>query len=229
MARRRKYTTLSKRDIKYLSDPNFWKFFIIIFGGALGFITLIIFAILFIGWLHTSLGLSNESTSILVLFAILAGIVLILASITGISIILIVKYKKMRKEREKKFRAIQIANIDTMTGIEFEYYLQKLLASRGFSVHVTKVSGDLGVDLIASSNSDKFAIQAKRYSTKVSRRAISDAVAAMSYYGCNKAVVITNNFFTPDAVKLAQTTGCILIDRNVLADWIIELQNLTTT
>jgi len=89
---------------------------------------------------------------------------------------------------------------------------------------MTKASGDFGVDIVASNNNDRFAIQVKRYTTKVSRRAISDAVAGMYHYGCNKAVVITNHYFTPGAVKLAQSTNCILIDRDALTKWIIEYQ-----
>jgi restriction system protein len=89
---------------------------------------------------------------------------------------------------------------------------------------MTKASGDLGVDLIASNDTSKIAIQAKRYESKVSRRAISDAVAGMRHYKCNRAMVITNNYFTPDAIKLAKSAGCMLIDRDVLADWIIEFQ-----
>ena len=67
----------------------------------------------------------------------------------------------------------------------------------------------------------------KRQNSKVSRRAISDAVAGMQHYHCNKAMVITNNYFTPGAATLARSTGCALIDRGTLAAWIVELQNAT--
>jgi len=133
--------------------------------------------------------------------------------------------KYLENEREKKFKGIQIANIDLMTGIGFEQYLQRLLTNQGYTVHMTQSSGDLGVDLIASRDDDKIAIQAKRYNTKISRRAISDAVAGMYHYNCNKAMVITNNYFSPGAVALAQSTGCILIDRDTLANWVNEFRN----
>jgi len=131
----------------------------------------------------------------------------------------------LENEREKKFKGIQIANIDSMTGVEFEQYLQKLLTNQGYSVHVTQASGDLGVDLIASKDGDKIAVQAKRYNTRVTRRAISDAVAGMYHYDCNEAMVITNNYFSPGAVALAKSTECTLVDRDTLAKWVIEFQN----
>ncbi len=111
-----------------------------------------------------------------------------------------------------------------MVGVEFEKYLKKLLTYRGYSVMRTPGSGDFGVDLVASRSSDKIAIQVKRSESQISRRAISDAVAGMPHYSCNKAMVITNNHFTRGAVTLARSTSCILIDRIALARWIIEFK-----
>jgi restriction system protein len=125
----------------------------------------------------------------------------------------------------RKFRAMQIANIDTMSGVEFEQYLQRLLNHRGFSVSMTRATGDLGVDLIASLRADKFAVQVKRSRSKISRRAVSDAVAGILHYRCNRAMVITNNYFTRGAITLARSTNCTLVNRDLLAQWIVELQN----
>ena len=91
---------------------------------------------------------------------------------------------------------------------------------------MTNVIGDLGVDLVATGFGNKIAIQVKRYTNKVSRRAISDSVAGMNYYGCNEAMVVTNSYFSPGAITLAKSTGCILIDRDTLAKWINEFQNI---
>jgi len=124
----------------------------------------------------------------------------------------------------QRFRAIQISNIDSMTGIEFERYLQKLLIMQGYNVRLTPGSGDLGVDLIAARTGELIAIQAKRQRGKVSRRAISDAVAGMQHYHCNRAMVITNSYFTPGAMTLARSTNCTLVDRDALTQWLIEFQ-----
>lgn len=129
------------------------------------------------------------------------------------------------KAIEMKYKGMKIANIDAMSGIDFEQYLERLLIDQGYIVEVTPVSGDLGVDLVALQNENRIAIQAKRFSSKVSRRAVSDAVAGMNYYKCNKAMVITNSYFSDGAIALAEATGCILVDRDMLADWINEFQN----
>lgn len=126
--------------------------------------------------------------------------------------------------RNRRLKALEIADIDFMSGVEFEQYLQKLLTSRGYRVRMTPSSGDLGVDLVASSAGQKIAIQVKCYSNKVDRTAISDAVAGKHHYGCNTAMVITNNYFRRGAIDLARSTGCILVDRDTLAEWIVEYQ-----
>lgn len=133
-----------------------------------------------------------------------------------------------RYERDK-FSAIHVSNIDSMTGVEFEKYLKKLLITLNFdSVILTKASGDFGVDLIAKKGNLKIAIQAKRQLNKVSRHAISDAVAGMQHYNCNKSMVITNNYFTRDAIKFSSTTNCQLINRDNLANMIISAQKIIT-
>jgi len=132
--------------------------------------------------------------------------------------------KAIQEANYEKFKAIQIANIDYMTGIAFENYLQKLLIIQRYGVTLTKATGDFGVDLVAFRNGDKFAIQVKRQGGKVSRRAISDAVAGMKHYECTKAMVITNNYFTPSSITFARSTGCKLVDRDTLIKWIVGLK-----
>jgi hypothetical protein len=71
---------------------------------------------------------------------------------------------------------------------------------------------------------ERIAIQVKRHTGKVSRRAISDAVGGMQHYRCNKAMVVTNSYFTPGAILLARSNRCTLVDRDQLSQWIIQFQ-----
>ncbi len=133
--------------------------------------------------------------------------------------------KKQAQEKDARLRALQISDIDYMNGIEFEHYVAKLLTYQGFHTEVTRASGDFGVDIIATKLPKKYAIQVKRQSANVSRRAVSDAVAGESYYGCNEAMVITNSYFTAGAKSLAKSNRCRLVDRDELTNWIIAFQN----
>lgn len=159
------------------------------------------------------------------------GIIFVLLGVLAIIVYLHFSWE-FEKEKEKRtenyYRGIRISQIDMMEGIEFENYLQRLLVHQGYEVKLTPASGDFGVDLVASRNGETIAIQAKRQNSAVSRRAISDAVAGMNFYNCTDAMVITNNYFTPDAKTLADSNNCTLIDRNILALWINKYQTYKT-
>ncbi|MDQ3131159.1 MAG: restriction endonuclease, partial [Acidobacteriota bacterium] len=132
------------------------------------------------------------------------------------------KLKNLVLEKVESLQSPSILSIDidNMDGLDFEHYVADLLYKQGFETEVTKGSGDLGVDIIAANYDGKYAVQVKRYNQPVSRRAISDAVAGKSYYKCDLAMVITNNYFTKDAIKLAKSSGCLLVDRDKLIQWI---------
>jgi HJR/Mrr/RecB family endonuclease len=139
-------------------------------------------------------------------------------------IALLKQNRATKLEEEKRIRALELADVDNMGGIEFEHYASKLLTNREFRVEVTQPSGDLGVDIIAEKDGLKYAIQVKRQTNPVSRRAVSDAVAGKAHYGCNAAMVITNSQFTAGATRLAESTGCELIARNTLSEWVLDFQ-----
>lgn len=123
--------------------------------------------------------------------------------------------------RNREWRRIQLAQVDAMTGHQFEHYVALLMRNEGFvNVEVTPASGDFGVDIIANRAGVKFAVQVKRYSKNVDRSAVSDAVAGVKAYGCARAMVITNRFLTKAAREYATRTACEVVDRNALALWI---------
>ncbi|MCB4844112.1 restriction endonuclease [Bacillus tropicus] len=116
----------------------------------------------------------------------------------------------------EELRQSSIHEIDQMNGRQFEEYLSSLYQSFGYHTEVTKGSGDFGADLILKNNNDTIIVQAKRYSNKVSLQAVQEIVAAKGYYNANHAWVVTNNYFTEPARKLANANDVLLIDRNLL-------------
>lgn len=130
--------------------------------------------------------------------------------------------KEMELERFEKqlkndsMRKHSIWQIDTMNGFEFEDFLAKLYQNMGYSIERTPYTGDQGADLIVSRYGEKSVIQAKNYSDKVSNKAVQEVVAAKGFYKCERAIVITNNYFTNSAIDLAQANDVELIDRNKL-------------
>ena len=111
-----------------------------------------------------------------------------------------------------------IDDIDNnMNGYDFEQFCGDLLKNNGFSnINVTKSSGDYGADLTAIKDGVKYAIQCKKFSNPVGVSAVQEVIASKSMYNCHVAVVLTNNYFTNNAISLAEKNNVLLWDRNIL-------------
>lgn len=111
---------------------------------------------------------------------------------------------------------IKIEEIDQMTGYEFEDFLKHFFEKHGYIAEVTQRSSDFGADLILTKGSKKFVVQAKRLNTKVGIRAVQEVVAAIKYYKANEAMVVSNQYYSSPAIKLAKSNHVRLIDREEL-------------
>ena len=148
----------------------------------------------------------------------------ILVVASGFVVGLVVVTFLWRRERAR-LCGLELADVDGMTGVEFEKYVGRLLEFQGYKVQFTKASGDYGVDILAQMDGRHFAIQLKRYAESVGREAISDAVTGMLKYRKDaKAMVITNSYFTKQAREVAELNNCRLVDRSDLSDWIVQFQ-----
>jgi restriction system protein len=112
--------------------------------------------------------------------------------------------------RQQRLRKSGILEVDKMPGKVFEEYLQVLLRKRGYKVAITAATGDYGADLILSSTDKKIVVQDKRYKKKVGLKAVQEIVSTKNYYKADECWVITNNFFTAPAVKLATSNNVVL-------------------
>lgn len=111
-----------------------------------------------------------------------------------------------------------IESVDGMDGHAFEYFCADLLRKKGFlDVRVTPGSGDQGVDVLATRDGVKYAIQCKNYASPLSNTPVQEVSAGKIYYNCHVGVVLTNSTFTPAAISLAKATGVLLWDRSILA------------
>lgn len=129
--------------------------------------------------------------------------------------------KHKTKKNQQKGRTISLT--DHMSGIEFEDYLCFIFQKRGYDVNTTPKSKDYGADLILMKNGETTVVQAKRYKDKVGVRAIQEVNASIPYYNANKAMVITNSYFTSNAKSLAIANQIQLIDRDKLENIINDI------
>jgi hypothetical protein len=115
---------------------------------------------------------------------------------------------------------INFSEITTLSGHEFESFLEKLFTKMGYKAIKTKGSGDQGADLLIEKFGEKTVVQAKNYTEKVSNGAVQEVVAAIKHYKADKGMVVTTNYFQPSAHELAKSNNIQLIDRNQLKKWI---------
>lgn len=133
------------------------------------------------------------------------GIILIVVLIS----VLIVFLMKRRRNAAQEY--------DLMDGREFEFFCADLLRKCGFiDVEVTKGSGDNGIDILAEKDGVSYAVQCKRYDEPVGVKAVQEAYAGRDYYDRMVGVVLTNQYFTKNAVVMAQKLKILLWDREYL-------------
>lgn len=115
-------------------------------------------------------------------------------------------------EEQKELTALADSGTYT-TGEEYEQYVAKRLSANGYrNIKLTQKSGDYGADVLCEKNGIKYSVQCKMYSNPVGVAAVQEVYASLSHYGYDKAMVITNSSFTPQAHKLAGDNGVILVD-----------------
>jgi restriction system protein len=133
-------------------------------------------------------------------------------SIMAVLLILFVIWRRLHNK---------LRRIDKMDGIEFENFLNDILCRQGYHSELTGASHDFGADIIIEDfgeEQDRAVIQAKRYSDTVPIAAVQQVFAAMYYYDAAYSIVISNNYYSGSAVKMAEKIGVVLIDRDGLSE-----------
>lgn len=152
--------------------------------------------------------IKDKNYNTIVIFSIIIYLLFLVSKIV---------YLYIKKIKKKRFYInSDIRKIDIMTGEEFEEYLKIHFQKQGYKVFLTPKTNDYGADLILLKNDEKIVVQTKRYRNKVSNNAIQEVVGSIGYYNANKSMVITNSFFTKNALELAKANNVELWDRNKL-------------
>ena len=104
-----------------------------------------------------------------------------------------------------------------MGSVEFEHYVAAVLRGRGYTIEFTRATGDFGVDLIATRDGVRTAVQCKRAARAVNGAAIQQVVAGAAVHDCSTTMVVSNHRYTRAAEQLAAVHDCVLVDRTRLA------------
>jgi hypothetical protein len=101
---------------------------------------------------------------------------------------------------------------------EFENFTVWLFEELGYRIHSERQSVEAGVDLVATKNGEKVAIQARRYSKlyKVSNSIILLALEARNTFESNRSIVVATTYFTQQTIEDAKKFGIELWDSDTL-------------
>ena len=122
-----------------------------------------------------------------------------------------------KRKVNKYLKNVNISQIDSLNGYDFEEYIATLFESCGFKCDTTPKSKDNGVDIIATKNNIKIAIQTKLYyNHKVSNSAIQQVYTGCIYHKCDIPMVITNSFFSKPSQQVAKSLKVLRFDRKHL-------------
>nr|DAF46721.1 MAG TPA: Restriction endonuclease [Siphoviridae sp. ctVDy27] len=130
------------------------------------------------------------------------------------------------KDEMPEERQMDLLNINTMDGHDFEYFCARVMKRNGFdTAEVTRSSGDHGADIIATRNNVRYAVQCKRWSSAVGNKVVQDVFYAKQVYHCHVGIIITSNTFTPAAREAAKEAGIVLWDGDFLKKYISQNDN----
>lgn len=128
-----------------------------------------------------------------------------------------IRKKDPLEEELPTFPTSHSKSLRNMTGVDFERYVADKLRARGYhDVRFTPATGDYGVDILATKRGKVYAFQCKCYTGSVGVSAVQEVFSGSRKYQADKAVVITNSRYTPNARTLAGDLGVSLWDLAVL-------------
>jgi restriction system protein len=131
----------------------------------------------------------------------------------------------INKVKRNKLLQSGIFDIDRMAGEQFEEYMLAYFKSQGYSGYLTRATGDYGADLVIEKQGLKIVVQAKRWKDTVGISAIQQVIGAIKHYNADKAMVITNSYFTKNAIELSNSNSVELWDRNYIIANMKKLNN----
>ncbi|MEI8313154.1 MAG: restriction endonuclease [Verrucomicrobiota bacterium] len=107
---------------------------------------------------------------------------------------------------------------------EFEHALGVLYERMGYSVEVTKATGDGGIDLnifkrasFWSRRRRHYIVQAKHWESSVGEPEIRDLYGTLMHVGGDGAILVTSSYFSKKAIAFADGKPIELIDGDALA------------
>lgn len=177
--------------------------------------SLITLAILIFGFIYRDVFTQFIPNSIYLFVLIFVAIII------GLAIVSMIPNKKRKTQIKTKSKTIKSnapknkdlkyylkADIDTMSGEDFEELCYLYFKDKGYNPRKTDRTGDHGVDLIIKDPNDglEIVVQCKRYKSNIGNADLIKLEGGKRFYKCPGTLFITTSNFTQKAMEFAEKT-----------------------
>jgi len=132
------------------------------------------------------------------------------------------RIQRKTKKIERGLKSLEISGkIENFSGKDFEEMIAKIFSKIGYSVSITKGSGDQGIDLyMEDKQGRKVGVQCKKWKGMVGQSVIRDFYGSLMYGKLQKGFLITTGKFSMATKEFAKATSIpiILIDGEKLRE-----------
>jgi len=155
-----------------------------------------------------------------------APILLLFAFLVYVALAFVKDQGDAQRRRADLDQTMAELRVDQMSQPAFRWLVARLMEQQGYQVTWLTFDPDgpepdLGTDFVVSKDGKRYAVLAIRYSQRpLSPGTIRRALANRAHYGCDAAMVVTNGTLSGEARRLAQASGCAVIERPTLGVWI---------
>ena len=111
--------------------------------------------------------------------------------------------RENERQAEERRRLRTLADLQRLTGREFEELIGSLFARDGYTVRHCGASGDEGIDLILEMGYAKDVVQCKRWKADIGSPVVRDFYGALMHAGARHGFIITTASYSPSARSFA--------------------------
>lgn len=108
--------------------------------------------------------------------------------------------------------------IGKMGKAQFVIYMSKLFKLKGYQVELTPVANNHGIDMMVEKMGVKIAVGCALSNKVLGETDVRLVEQGKKYYGIDRAMVVTNQYFDRMAAAYGKSQSTSLVDRNVLAE-----------
>lgn len=120
------------------------------------------------------------------------------------------------KTKVRKLYKLEKKRINQLNCIEVVQFLKPIFKRQGYEIQLLKGSKEREADLILRKGLKTYVVQTKRMATRVGPNVIHEVLDVVSKHNANGAIIITNQYYTSSAKKLAKKSNIKLINRDEL-------------